>query len=917
MFNANKARSAHPPSDTSHLLLGLLLPLVAFALEWYFSRAFQHYLWVLFYPAVFASSWLGGKRAGLLATVFSTLLVWWFFIPPPFTFNLEQPASAIVMGVFVIMGSLFSLVHERLREANRAAADALTAVNAAREQLEERIAQRTADLAQSIEALRESESKYRSTLESMLEGCQIIGFDWRYRFVNQAAEKHNRRPNAELLSKTVMECWPGITETAVFAAEKNCMEQRVVERLETEFIFPDGTPGWYRIIIQPTAEGIAIFSDDITEGKRVERELKAHEAQLRSVLETIPVGVWIVDAQGTIVMGNQAGQSVWEGVRYVGIEQYDQYQGWWADSGEPIAPEQWAAARAVMSGKTSLDEVIAIRCFDGKIKTILHSAVPLKDSDGRITGAVVINQDITARKQAEDALAQSERSFRATFEQAAVGMARMAPDGRWLQVNQRLCEMVGYTRDELLALNLQDITYPDDLDIDLGFKRQMLAGEIETSSLEKRYIRKDRSIIWVNLTVGLVRNSSGAPDYFISVVEDIGPRKKAERALREREVWLRRMFDQAPIGAAMVSLDYRFLMVNEALCSITGYGAQDLISRSFVDITHPDDIESDVAQARQLAAGEIDHYDMDKRYLRADGSVVWVHLNGRLIRDEAGRPLYYLPMMEDITERKAAEKALLEKQSQLEELNRNLERRIAQGVLDSREKDRILMQQGRQAAMGEMIGNIAHQWRQPLNTLGLIVQELQMTYGHEGFTKESLEAGVHKAMVLIAHMSKTIEDFRNYFKPDKESIPFNVNQAVAKAVFLVEPSLKSLDIRIEVIEEQEVEITGFANEYSQALLNILLNCRDAFETSRIDRSRGITISVFRENDRSVVTVADNAGGVPEDIMDKIFEPYFTTKGPDKGTGIGLYMAKTIIEKNMHGRLTVRNLADGAEFRIEA
>lgn len=788
MTSGDNSPTAHPQSPTRDLILAILIPLAACALQWLFWALLQPYVWLLFYPAVVICSWLGGKRAGLLATATSTVLGWWFFLPPRYTFALDRPAPAVAMGIFAAMGVLFSLTHERLSEAHLRAAAALAAVKAAKEHLEDRIGERTADLARSLDALRESEAQYRHTLETMLEGCQIIGFDWRYRYLNGAAEKHNRRPNAELLGKTVMECWPGFTELPVFDRERTCMEERTTQKFETEFTFPDGQRGWYRVIIQPSTEGIVVFSEDITERKRAEEELKENEAALRTVLEAIPVGVWIIDADGFIVHGNEAGLRIWGGARYVGIDRYDEYKGWWAETGRRIEATEWAGARAILKGEKSLEEEIDIEGFDGMRKTILHSAVPLRDTARRITGAVVVNEDITERKN-------------------------------------------------------------------------------------------------------------------------------AEKALRESEALFRRMFDLAPIGAAVVSLDFRFLMVNEALCRITGYSAEELTSRSFVDITHPDDVEADVAQALSLKAGEIDLYDMDKRYLRADGAVVWVHLNARLIRDVAGTGLYYLPLIEDITERKQAEIALVEKRHQLEELNRNLEQRIADAVSESREKDRMLMLQGRQAAMGEMIGNIAHQWRQPLNTLGLIVQELPVIYGRKELNGESLDASVRKAMGVISHMSKTIEDFRNYFKPDKEKILFNVNKAVAKALFLVEPSLKSLEIGIDITEKEQAEIWGYENEYSQVLLNILINCRDAFETSGKERQRLVTITVSIENGHSVVTVADNAGGIPEAILDRVFDPFFTTKGPDKGTGIGLYMAKTIIEKNMGGRLTARNTGDGAEFRI--
>jgi PAS domain S-box-containing protein len=258
----------------------------------------------------------------------------------------------------------------------------------------------------------------------------------------------------------------------------------------------------------------------------------------------------------------------------------------------------------------------------------------------------------------------------------------------------------------------------------------------------------------------------------------------------------------------------------------------------------------------------------------------------------------------DITERREAERAL--RQETVERL---------QAVEALREKERMLIQQSRLAAMGEMIGNIAHQWRQPLNNLGLIVQQLPLFHDYGELSKEFLDESVHQVMDIILHMSKTIDDFRNYFRPDKEKVEFRVRETIDTTLSLIKDSFRSRYITIDVVAETDPIIYGYRNEFAQVLLNILNNARDILTERAIEEPR-VTISVFSEGGRAVVTIADNAGGIPEEIKGKIFDPYFTTKGPQGGTGVGLFMSKAIIENNMGGKLTGRNIADGAEFRIE-
>jgi signal transduction histidine kinase len=272
---------------------------------------------------------------------------------------------------------------------------------------------------------------------------------------------------------------------------------------------------------------------------------------------------------------------------------------------------------------------------------------------------------------------------------------------------------------------------------------------------------------------------------------------------------------------------------------------------------------------------------------------------------------------------------LLNAKQALSELNQELEQRVrertaalvtetaerVQAVEELRQKDEILMQQSRQAALGEMIGNIAHQWRQPLNAVGLLVQDLSLCYEYDNFTKEYLDSSTKKIMKLVRHMSQTIDDFRNFFTPDRDKVTFDLGKTVQKTLVLVEGSLSDKGIRVQINAGQAPVLNGYPNEFSQVLLNILNNAKDAFSGQGVS-DPVVSVRVGSENGRAVVTIADNAGGIPEAIIERVFEPYFTTKEQGKGTGIGLYMSKKIVEKTMNGSLTVRNTGQGAEFRIE-
>ncbi|RXJ99096.1 two-component sensor histidine kinase [Arcobacter sp. CECT 8986] len=249
------------------------------------------------------------------------------------------------------------------------------------------------------------------------------------------------------------------------------------------------------------------------------------------------------------------------------------------------------------------------------------------------------------------------------------------------------------------------------------------------------------------------------------------------------------------------------------------------------------------------------------------------------------------------------------------ELNKTLEKRVAQEIDKQRKQEQMLIQQSKLAAMGEMIGNIAHQWRQPLNALGLVMQNIQFAYKMGDLNEEFLQRSVDKANMLTTNMSKTIDDFRNFFKPNKEKELFDVAKTIKKAIYLMESTLHNHQIQLEEDIEENIKVYGFENEFSQGILNILSNAKDAIVEKDIKDGK-IRIKAHQTVDNVIIEIEDNAGGIEESIKEKIFEPYFTTKEEGKGTGIGLYMTKTIVENNMQGRIFIQDIPSGISFVIE-
>jgi signal transduction histidine kinase len=245
----------------------------------------------------------------------------------------------------------------------------------------------------------------------------------------------------------------------------------------------------------------------------------------------------------------------------------------------------------------------------------------------------------------------------------------------------------------------------------------------------------------------------------------------------------------------------------------------------------------------------------------------------------------------------------------------NLEDKIEDEITQKLEQEQILIQQSKLASMGEMIGNIAHQWRQPLAEISAIHMNMKVRYDFEEFNKEYLNKKIKEANKLTSYMSQTISDFQNFFNPQGRRELFSINKACEDAFFIVESSLKYHNIKTTFEVLKDNEIYGFKNEYSQVILNILSNAKDIFLERKVANPY-IKIEIKDGDKFVIVKISDNGGGIEEGILNKIFEPYFTTRHKTQGTGIGLYMSKNIIERNMKGFINVRNEKYGSCFTIK-
>ena len=373
--------------------------------------------------------------------------------------------------------------------------------------------------------------------------------------------------------------------------------------------------------------------------------------------------------------------------------------------------------------------------------------------------------------------------------------------------------------------------------------------------------------------------------------------------------------------------------VNDEFCKISGYSYDELIGQNHNIVRHPDIPTSNFENLWNTILSK-KSYKATVKNLTKDKKTVYLNTTITPILDDNENIIEFIAIRYDVTAEVELKKRLEQKDKELEELNKNLElrvkaqtkqlkelnktleQRVLEEIKKNEEKQKLLFWQSRMASLGQMLANIAHQWRQPLTELNLTL--FNMKKASLNHNEKKIEDFYKQSQNLISSMSITIEDFTNFFNPLKQKKNFEIKNAIIKSLTILKKTIEQENIKIKVDVPIKYKVLGMSNELSQVIINLIQNAKDAFIQNNI-QNKEIFITLKEEqisNKRyALLEIKDNAGGIKDENIDKIFEPYFTTKHKSQGTGLGLFMSKMIVEKSLEGEINHKNCDDGSIFTI--
>jgi PAS domain S-box-containing protein len=605
----------------------------------------------------------------------------------------------------------------------------------------------------------------------------------------------------------------------------------------------------------------------------------------RAAIDALDEGVVLQDRDGVILASNAAAHRILglTADELAGHAPVD--PGWRVEyeGGSPFSLKAYPAMLALTTGEPQRGAAVKVTRGDGSEVWALVNSQPLvRDGESEPYGVVTSFSDITERRRAEEALGRERDHAAALVGALQSGLVETDADGVVREVNARFCAMTGFAHDELLGVRPPYPWWPEeDAEVLAAGRRALVA---QSGEWQVTFCRKSGEPFPALVSIA---HQTGDDAGLVSTVHDLTEWVAAREELEESERRFHAAFEQAPVGKALVSLEPgsegRFIEVNQALCDLVGRSPDELVGATFEEITFPSDLESSRALLARMLSGELASVQAEKRYVHADGHVIWALLSASLVRDSEGRPLYSVGQTVDITELKRAEEAL--RRSELE--RHQLEARREKAELEAQ-----LLQSQRLDSLGRLAGGIAHDFN---NLLGIIIN-------HAAFAARQLEtdsplhgdvAGIRKAADRAADLTHQLLLIgrREVARPEV----FDLNDLVGEVAVLLRRSLGS---RIELAvtpSAHPCHVEADRGQIEQVLVNLVLNGRDAMA----DGGR-LTIETLAPDSGPVhyvgLSVADTGTGMTPEVVERAFEPFFTTKPPDQGSGLGLATVYGIVER---------------------
>ena len=620
---------------------------------------------------------------------------------------------------------------------------------------------------------------------------------------------------------------------------------------------------------------ILSVTHDITERKKAEEALRQNEQLLTKVLDALPVGVFIIGKDGRITRVNPAGKKIWGGVNYdIGKEDFDRYKAWWVATGERVTPAEWGAARTLALGETTLNQQLLIEGFDGQKRYILNSAVPLRDPDEGITGAVVVNEDITARHGAEAALRQSEEKYRQLVETATVLIIQTDLEGRVTFLNEYAKEFLGYD-DTAIGTHLVDLfNLKDEAERKALIEQvvEVLEQRAHVPYIESESCNNTGEWAWVGWTIRPVSDEEGNVREMLGVGLDVTERKLAEEALRRSEQQFRTLIEAMPTLVWTLKPDGEVEYVNQRWVEYMGMSPDE--GPKWMEAVHPEDREQTAESVRRtIEQGE--SYEIECRLRRHDGVYRW-HLSRALpLRDNNGNIFRWFGTSTDIHGHKMIEQDLRRTAAELERSNKELE---------------------------EFAYVASHDLQEPLRMITGYLKLIERRY--KGRLDQDADEFIAYAVDGATRMQQLIADLLAYSRVGTRGhalIPIDLKRPFERAqadlwTTIVETGAKLTHDPLPVVNGDETQL-------AQLFLNLIGNAIKF----RSERTPEIHVGVKAENDSYLFYVRDNGIGFDQRYAPKMFLVFqrLHTRQKYPGTGIGLAICKKIIDRH-GGRIWVES-----------